>query len=148
MACEMSDLPDEVLVAILRHLPVLDLLTMRKVSRRHGRIAREKAIWRWTRIGIDWSGMVPTMQLYRDKDHFTGGGSTGYDVNLLMVDDLGDVSISEEELAWILCRVREADLRNFNFSGDQKKKIFQLFEYKFTSKAFILQLNLASIPCF
>ena len=48
----MDKLPDEVLVNIFSFLPVGDLLTMRKVSVRNGMVARDKQLWRWTRIDL------------------------------------------------------------------------------------------------
>ena len=46
----MNNLPDDVLVEIYRYLRAVDLLKMRKVSVRLGKVARDKRLWMWTRI--------------------------------------------------------------------------------------------------
>ena len=88
----MNNIPDEVLVDIFRFLPVRDLLTMRKVSVRHGRVARDKQLWKWIRIA--------GTKLYRDKKYVTEGGRRCGGIN---IDNLE--GITDEEYGWIACRV-------------------------------------------
>ena len=88
---QMNNLPDEILVELFRFLPVSDLLSMRKVSHRHRRVARDSQLWKWTRI--------VRMKLYRDKKYFTRKGRSAG----TMMADLRDVGA--EEYGWIVCRV-------------------------------------------
>ena len=87
----MNKIPDEVLGHVFSFLPVSDLLTMRKVSVRHGRVARDKQLWRWTRI--------EGMEVYRDKKYFTGKGTRTRN----KIASLGDITV--DEYSWIVCRV-------------------------------------------
>ena len=80
---------------IYLYLPVQDLLTMRQVSVHNRRVARDKELWKWTRID--------GMELYRDKKYFTR------DRNRITGTKLADMQdLLAEELAWIVSRVKYA----------------------------------------
>ena len=90
----MNNIPDKVLVYIFSFLPVSDLLTMRKVSVRHGRVVRDKQLWRQTRM--------EDMELYRVKKRYREGSEIGR----TKIADLGNITV--DEYGWIVCRVGAA----------------------------------------
>ena len=95
----MYNLPDEVLVVIYSFLAVVDLLAVRKVSVRLGRVAGDKRLWRGAKIA--------GVKFYRDKKyHWRTGEEEG--VNL---GPRGGVT--SEEFGWIFSRVREARFHCF-----------------------------------
>ena len=59
---KMDKLPDEVLEEILGHLPLEDVLNMRRVSTRHARLAGGNKVWQRT--------FISQMSLYRGEKNF------------------------------------------------------------------------------
>ena len=103
---KINNLPDDVLVEIYRYLRAVDLLKMRKVSVRLGKVARDKRLWMWTRIGgiYQQDELFSRVKLYRDKNYFPGAGGSGG------TEYLEHVTATAEETGWIVSRVREARL--------------------------------------
>ena len=56
---------------ILGHLPLEDVLNMRRVSTRHARLAGGNKLWQWT--------FISQMSLYRGEKNFTSKVDFGLD---------------------------------------------------------------------
>ena len=115
----MAKLPDEVLEEILGHLPLEDVLNMRRVSTRHARLAGGNKLWQWT--------FISQMTLYRGEKNFTSKIDFELfhraSITRTLLANLAN--IPGDELAWIISQVKVADFIRSNLTAEQIEDVFR-----------------------
>ena len=117
---KMAKLPDEVLEEILGHLPLEDVLNMRRVSTRHARLAGGNKLWQWT--------FISQMSLYRGEKNFTSKVDFDSDdplesITRTLLANLAE--IAGNNLAWIISQVKVADLFRSDLTAEQSEDVFR-----------------------
>ena len=129
---KMAKLPDEVLEEILGHLPLEDVLNVRRVSTRHARLAGGNKLWQWT--------FISQMSLYRGEKNFT----SKVEVVFLKADPLKSITrtllanlaeIAGNNLAWIISQVKVADLIRSDLTAEQSEDVFRIINLENSEQA-------------